>query len=432
MRPALEIRETHMPKTRFQLATLAIGIVAWHLLCLTWPLCSAQEQSSQSSNSPAFNSTVVNTSEQRQGFSKDLVPNVRCVEVEGGYLIPYSMRIPGTDVAFEMIPIPGGVATIGSTDNSPEHRVDESPQIKVTIEPMWVGKCEVTQAEFDQFLRMDKLFRSFKKQGIRKITAENASMVVSAPTQLYEPSFRAAVGYGPDMPAIGMTQFAAKQYTKWLSGLTGLQYRLPTEAEWEYACRAGSSTAYHFGDDAKELDQYAWFEKNSEEQLHRTASKTANPWGLHDMHGSAREWAIDGYTATGYQALARHESPIHFIDAIQWASRPDQRIARGGSWGDKPADLRSAARFSSNDIEMKAGDPEVPTSPWWYTHDPARTIGFRVVRSFKVLDDATIQKFYNPDHQDIIDDLKESSGWERTVQGVADPSLANEMRKGKF
>ena len=421
-----------MPKTRFQLTTLAFGIVAWHLLCLTWPLCSTQEQSSQSSNSPVVNSPVVNTSEQHHGFSKDLVPDVGCVEVEGGYLIPYSMRIPGTEVAFEMIPIPGGVATIGSSANSPEHRDDESPQIKVTIEPMWVGKCEVTQAEFDQFLRMDKLFRSFKKQGIRKITAENASMVVSAPTALYEPSFRAAVGYGPDMPAIGMTQFAAKQYTKWLSGLTGLQYRLPTEAEWEYACRAGSSTSYHFGDDPKELDQYAWFEKNSEEQLHRTASKTANPWGLHDMHGSAREWAIDGYTATGYQALAHRESPIHFVDAIQWASRPDQRIARGGSWSDKPADLRSAARFSSNDIEMKANDPELPTSPWWYTDDPARTIGFRVVRSFEKLDDATIQKFYDPDHQDIIDDLKESGGWERTVQGVADPSLATEMRKGKF
>ncbi len=365
------------------------------------------------------------------GFSTELLPQQRCVEVEGGYLIPYSMRIPGTEAHFEMVPIPGGVATIGSPVNSPERREDESPQIKVTIEPMWVGKCEVTQAEYDEFMRMDLLFRSFKKRGIRKITAENMSVAVSAPTQLYDVNFRTSVGDGLDLPAIGMTQFAAKQYTKWLSCLTGLQYRLPTEAEWEYACRAGTSTEYHFGDDEKALDQYAWYLNNSKEQLHRKASKTANPWGLHDMHGGVREWTIDGYTASGYQALERRESPVHFLDAIQWAKTPDQRVARGGSWGDKAAELRSSARFSSNDKEMKAEDPEVPQSPWWYTTDPARTIGFRVVRSFKELDASTIKKFYDPDHQDIIDDLKGSVGWDRTIQGVVDATLATEMQQSK-
>ena len=373
------------------------------------------------------------TFDPKLGIANEPLPNVRCIEVENGYMIPYSTRIPGTDVSFEMVPIDGGIALIGNPSSGREG-AEESPQLRVAIEPLWVGKCEITQAEFQQYLQMDRLFRSFKRRGIRKVTEDRVSEAVSAPTALYDVSYRDEIGKGPQLPAIGMTQFAAKQYTKWLSKLSGHQYRLPTEAEWEYACRAGSTGAFHFGDDASQLGRYAWYAENSDKQLHRVGSKAANAWGLHDMHGSVREWTIDGYSANGYQSIALLPDPIPFLKAIQWPRTVEHRVARGGSWDDSPEALRSSARFSADDEAMKDQDPEIPTSPWWYTSEPSRTIGFRIVRSLHRLDDSMIQKFHDADHQSLLDDLHESQGWERTIQGLVDPTLAEEIRsanKGK-
>lgn len=363
------------------------------------------------------------------GFSKTKPGSGPAVEVDGGYLVPYTIAIPGSEVTFTMIPVPGGVVTLGSAEDAEEHKADEGPQVNVSIQPMWVGKCEVSWAEYKLFMSMYRLFKRFEQQKIRKVDAKTLPLALTAPTQLYEPTFTYEYGEAPEMPAVTITQYAAKQYTKWLSGLTAHQYRLPTEAEWEHACRAGTKTAYSFGNDPAELGEYAWFADNSEGKLHAVGAKKPNPWGLHDMHGGVMEWVVDGSAQDGYAALADKKSPIAFLDAVQWPKELSNRIVRGGGWEDDAPELRSAARLSSNDDDWKSTDPNIPKSPWWYTDDPARGVGFRIVRSYQPLKDKEIEKFYEIDNDDIqlSVDIRLEEG--RGVRGYSDPTLADEIKK---
>ena len=177
----------------------------------------------------------------------------RFVEVDQGFMVPYSQTIPGTTVVFEMVPIPGGTFLMGSPPVEGKRSADEGPQIEVRIEPFWMGKYEVTWPEYEPFMDLYQVFKKFKYQKIRRVTDENRKLTVTAPTMLYTTDMVTEYGYGKRHPAATMTQFAARQYTKWLSAITQTQYRLPFEAEWEYACRAGTTTAFHFGDDAKKL-----------------------------------------------------------------------------------------------------------------------------------------------------------------------------------
>jgi formylglycine-generating enzyme required for sulfatase activity len=174
-------------------------------------------------------------------------------------------------------------------------------------------------------------------------------------------------------PAICMTQLAAKKYCEWLSAKTGRYYRLPTEAEWEYACRAGTNTAYYFGDDPEALEEHAWYYDNSEDAYHKVGQKKPNPWGLYDMHGNVAEWCVDQYVPDFYAQF--DDKPADNPVAVATTLEP--RVVRGGSWFDDPELLRSAARRGSN-ADWKIQDPQLPQSIWYYTD--ATFVGFRIVR----------------------------------------------------
>jgi formylglycine-generating enzyme required for sulfatase activity len=182
-------------------------------------------------------------------------------------------------------------------------------------------------------------------------------------------------------PAICMTQHAAKKYCEWLSAKTGQYHRLPTEAEWEYACRAGTTTAYSFGDDAARIDDYAWHAGNSpvegKNKYHPVGKKKPNPWGLHDMHGNVAEWVQDKYEADFYKKFPADKAAVF---PIALADTEYPRVARGGSWMFDVDKARSAARLSSNP-DWKEQDPQLPKSAWYMTD--ALFVGFRVIRPFK-------------------------------------------------
>jgi formylglycine-generating enzyme required for sulfatase activity len=179
-----------------------------------------------------------------------------------------------------------------------------------------------------------------------------------------------------------MTHHAASEYCRWLSKKTGKIYRLPTEAEWEWAARAGTQTAYFFGDDPGELGKYAWFITNSaggrdhEPTTHPVGSKTPNPWGLHDMYGNVAEWCLDHYFKSSYTGR-----PLDFptLSPVEISgNRRFRHVIRGGSWADSAMRCRSAARRGSDRSWLKH-DPMRPQSIWWLTR--MDMIGFRIVRA---------------------------------------------------
>ena len=181
---------------------------------------------------------------------------------------------------------------------------------------------------------------------------------ITHPTQPYvEMSF----GMGKDQfPAISMTQHAANKYCQWLSAKTGQFYRLPTEAEWEYACRAGTTTAYYWGDDASQIGDYCWWGKNSDFKYQKVGKKKPNPWGLYDMLGNVVQWTLDQYDAEFY-ARSSHDNPWNK------AVNPYPHVARGGSWDDDdPAKLRCGVRRASSPA-WKIQDPQLPKSVWYHT-----------------------------------------------------------------
>ncbi len=346
------------------------------------------------------------------------------IKTPAGYMVAYSDTIPGTSVAFEMVPIPGGKFLIGSAANEAERGEDEGPQVEIHLPPMWVAKHEVTWAEYRQYMELCNVFEKFDDAGIRQIMDTNEIDAITAPSKLYEPSFTFSVGEGPRHPAVSMSQYAAKQYTKWLSLLTGRFYRLPTEAEWEYACRAGTNTAYGFGDDPADLAAYAWYYDNADDETHPVGGKKPNAWGLHDMHGNASEWVLDAYDAQRYAQLATSQETISSEAAFFDNKTLFPRVLRGGSWNLDPPDCRSATRRQSNDDEWRSYDPNSPTSPWWFASDESQDVGFRIVRPLETPTRTVCENFWGTDIASVLRVVNKRIDEEgRGERGIVDDNL---------
>ncbi len=295
----------------------------------------------------------------------------------------YTQAIGGSNQSYEMVAIPGGEFMMGSPAGEKGRGQDEGPQHKVTIEPFWMGKYEVIWDIYDLFTtkNIEKEMAARYPQGA-DLSKTDAS---TRPSPSYvDMSFgMGRAGY----PAINMTQYAAIKFCAWLYAKTGVFYRLPTEAEWEYACRAGTKTAYSFGDDPKLLPQYAVFKGNSGSAYKKIGTKKPNPWGLHDMHGNVLEWTMDQYIPDYYAKKAK--GTVNEPWAPVTMLYPNS--TRGGSWDDEPADLRSAKRIPS-DPAWKVLDPQNPKSDWWLTS--ASFVGFRIVRPAKTPSKEEIAAYY--------------------------------------
>jgi formylglycine-generating enzyme required for sulfatase activity len=202
---------------------------------------------------------------------------------------------------------PAGKFRMGSSDDTPGHLLNET-QFDVTFSRgFWTQQTELTQNQYEQLMGCNPAF--FK---------------------------------GPQNPIESLTWNEATEFCRRLSELppekkAGNLFRLPTEAEWEYACRAGSTTEFCFGDDEAGMEEYGWYHKNSGRTTHPVGEKKANAWGLHDVHGNVSEWCGDFYGDYPREAVIDPRGP----------KSGDKRVLRGGGWFFMPMFARSAYRDAS-------------------------------------------------------------------------------------
>lgn len=279
----------------------------------------------------------------------------------------YKQPLPNSPFAFTMVPIPAGDFRMGSTDAA-----DEQPVKTIRLSAFWMGAYEVTRDELDVFLKDASV-------------SENSDMdAITRPSPQYV-DLTWGMGKEGGFPANSMSQRAALMYCRWLYQKTGVFYRLPTEAEWEYACRAGSTGKYFFGDDSSQLKDYAWFAGNSDNSYHKVGQKKPNAWGLYDMLGNLLEWTMDQYSANAYTDKPDRD-PMVAASSLTYP-----KVLRGGGYTDIAGDMRSAKRFHS-DPSWNKRDPQIPKSKWWLTE--AMWVGFRLVRPKETPSREEIEKFF--------------------------------------
>ncbi len=306
---------------------------------------------------------------------------------DAGTFEKYTETIPGTPVTFNMIPIPEGSFEMGSPKSEATRRPDEGPVRTVKLKRFYMGEIEVSWREFFAFYSATSTGAKTVAETQAPSEGESANPdAITGPTPPYGAPDQ---GWGRGLrPAITMSWHAAETYCRWLSKVTGKKYRLPTEAEWEYACRAGKKTPYWFdGDPAKfnrsslknrifgvddsPVRKNAWFRSNSSGKTQPPYTTPPNPWGLYNMTGNVKEFCADLYAPDAYGSGGTVESP-------KGPQSGAEHVVRGGSFASDASDLRSAARDRTYTEQWLSTDPQSPKSIWWYSD--SKDVGFRVVR----------------------------------------------------
>lgn len=275
--------------------------------------------------------------------------------------IPYSIQLSDVNRELVMIPVEGGNFMMGSLDSDPAHKADEGPQHPVSISAFWMGETEITWDQYEAFIYREGDDGFVSNDKLDHLGIDGVS---SATMPYAEMSF----GMGKEgYPAVNMTQYAALMYCKWLSAKTGEFYRLPTEAEWEYACKGSDNFRFSHGNNEDSLSQFAVLDS---EKYGRVASLKPSELGLYDLNGNVAEWTMDQYDVNYYRK-SKSEDP--WLKPVKLYPR----VARGGHFKQTAQDLRCVSRLASSG-DWKRRDPQLPKSRWWHTNAPY--VGFRVVR----------------------------------------------------
>ncbi|MCK3683699.1 SUMF1/EgtB/PvdO family nonheme iron enzyme [Maribellus sp. YY47] len=294
----------------------------------------------------------------------------------------FEEKIPGTAVSFKMIAVPGGTFKMGSPQDEPYRRNDEGPVREVAVDSLWMAEIEVSWDEYLAF------FSATSSQGRKEaVELDEETDGVSGATP---PWGAPDQGWGKgSRPAITMSHHAAETYCRWLSQVTGRKYRLPTEAEWEYAARGGTQTPYFFEGSPKDYEadgflkkllgantglfsQYVVWNGNSPGKTQQPDVVESNPFGLKNMLGNVAEFCLDYYDPSVYGKY-----PKGVIRNPRGPRSGSEHVVRGGSFQNTPKDLRVARRDFTRTTDWLVTDPQIPKSIWWYSD--VKSVGFRVI-----------------------------------------------------
>ena len=280
----------------------------------------------------------------------------------------------GEKISFDMVLIPAGNFRMGSPANEAGRKDDEAPRHEVRVDNFYFCTTETTielfMAYYQETVSAKKDFITTQEQQKK---ADSDVDAITGPTPVYGDM---TMGYENQHPAMGMTWHNAMTFCRWLSKKTGKEYRLPTEAEWEYACRAGSTDAFGVGNDPEKLKEYAWYEKTADSETYAVGKKKSNAWGLYDMLGNVREWVSDFYSPDAYKQAAAKARLLN----PKGPETGQVHVARGGDYSCPAEELRCADR-AFEEKWWRSGDPQIPKSMWWLPE--MDIIGFRVACSVK-------------------------------------------------
>ena len=279
----------------------------------------------------------------------------------------YSEKIPNSNSSIDMVYITGGKYKMGNDNKNPDTEVSS----------FWISKYEITWDIYNLFMESEDNNTLEFIVGNEKIKVDG----ISKPTTPYT-DMTFGMGY-EGFPAVNMTHYAASKFCKWVSLETGNYYRLPTEAEWEYASRSQINESYN---NIYEIDNYAWHKDNSGNKYQKVGQKKPNDWGIYDMLGNVSEWVADSYEENIFKSKKLRSDPFIFN------KNKYPKVYRGGSWNDKPDQLLTYKRFYSNN-SLQERDPQIPKSKWWNTDAP--NIGFRIVRVENLDSEPLRDKFWN-------------------------------------
>jgi len=302
----------------------------------------------------------------------------------------FTEKIPNSPVSFRMVAIPGGKFMMGSPEDEPFRKDDEGPVREVELSPFFMAEAEVSWDEYLAFYAQTASEgRSTDTEGTRSEASSDTDAISGATPPYGQPDQGWGMG---QRPAISFSYHAAETYCKWLSSVTGKSYRLPTEAEWEYACRAGTTTPYSFRgdpekfqktgfkaklskDDTTVINSYVIYKANSSGKTQTTEMVKYNPFGLKNMAGNVAEFCLDWYHPAAYS-----QYPAGIVKDPRGPESGEEHVIRGGSYRDPAGSLRSAARGYTRTEEWLKTDPQIPKSIWWYSD--CYYVGFRVVCEF--------------------------------------------------
>ena len=334
----------------------------------------------------------------------------RFVKTDQGYMVPYLQPIPGSNAVIEMVPCPAGKITLfplpkpvfddGTVDKNAELLALTNQQpIEISFAAFWIGKFEITMKQFMPYRRLYYQHKKDRRAGTNTSNDPTAVDAVTGPTEVYDPLYNFEYAGSDDSPVPTVSQFASRQYTKYISLLTGTEYRLPLRSEWQHACLAGSSGDYCFGNDTERLIQYADYGQGIQADYSDkilVGRKKPNDWGLFDVHGNLSEFVIEDSASTGLEY---------------------GHVACGGNFESDAANCKATSVIRTT-IDWWDQDPDFPQSSWWMTSESARATGFRILSPLEPMTAKQRKTYWDADSEELTENVASRLKWGRGSVGT--------------